>query len=741
MSDEVTLNIEGMSCASCVSRVEKIAGRVNGVEAVSVNLATEKAKVLMDGGRLDDVIEALTNAGFPASKPADEQPTTSSKKMSESRQMALRLLAASVLTIPVAFVEMGGHLVPPLHDAIMGIVGMQNLRLVEFILTTLLILGPGRVFFAKGIPSLIRGGPEMNSLVALGAGAAYLYSIVATFWPSALPGDTNSVYYEAAMVIMTLILLGRTLEARAKGRAGAAIEALLNLAPETAIVVNGDVETETPVAEIRRGQILLVRPGSKFPLDGEVISGSTFADESMITGEPMPVEKGVGDTLVGGTINGMGVVCMKVTATGKDTVLARIVAMVQDAQSAKLPIQTQVDKVTAVFVPVVIVIAALTFLTWLILGPSLQYALVAGVSVLIIACPCAMGLATPTSIMVGTGRAAELGILFRQGDALQRFAEVTTVAFDKTGTLTKGKPALVTMLSDNRADAISIMAGVEQNSEHPLAHAIMAEAKENRIEPARITDFRTLPGLGVEGNMEGRRVLVGSERLMREKGVQISGYTARSSAMALEGQSPFFAAVDNELLAVVGVADPVKPEAGEAISQLHDRDIYTIMITGDNAATASVVARQLNINRFVAEVAPEGKVGAIRDAQSHGPIAFIGDGINDAPALAQADVGVAVGSGTDVAIQTADVVLMSNDIRLASAAWRMSRAVMRNIRQNLFWAFAYNVVLIPVAAGVLYPAFGIMLSPMLGAGAMAFSSIFVVGNALRLRSYSAGRTA
>jgi Cu+-exporting ATPase len=538
-------------------------------------------------------------------------------------------------------------------------------------------------------------------------------------------------------VIVTLILLGRWLEARAKGRTGAAIQRLVGLRPRMALVERNGEVVEVDVAEVKVGDVLHLRPGSRVAVDGLVSSGQSYVDESMITGEPVPVLKSEGATVIGGTVNGAGALMYRATAVGKDTMLSQIIRLVEEAQGAKLPIQSLVDRVTGVFVPIVMALAAFTVFIWLLFGPdpALALALISGVSVLIIACPCAMGLATPTSIMVGTGRAAEMGVLFRKGDALQALQETRVVALDKTGTLTQGKPELTTLTlapGRNRDQVLPMIAAVEAQSEHPVAAAIVRAAKGGAL-PA-VTEFETITGMGAQGVVGGRLVLVGADRFMAKRGVDLGALRSAQQDIAKNGETPLFAAIDGQIVAAIGVSDPIKQTTPAAIAALHDLGLTVAMITGDNQTTAEIIARKLGIDHVVAEVLPEGKVAAVTALRAkHGKIAFVGDGINDAPALAAADVGIAIGTGTDVAIQAADVVLMSGELTGAIDALKISKATMRNIRQNLFWAFAYNAALIPVAGGALYPVTGLLLSPMLAAGAMAMSSVFVVSNALRLR--------
>ncbi|MUO45750.1 copper-translocating P-type ATPase, partial [Agrobacterium vitis] len=627
------------------------------------------------------------------------------------------------------------------HDWIMVNIGMGNNLVIQFVLATAVLFGPGLRFFRKGVPNLLHWTPDMNSLVVLGTSAAWGYSVVATFLPGILPPGTANVYYEAAAVIVTLILLGRTLEARAKGKTSQAIKHLIGLQAKTAHVKRGEDFIEIEIGDVSLGDIVRIRPGEKVPVDGRLVDGGSYVDESMITGEPVPVKKSAGDDVVGGTINKTGSFTFEATKIGADTLLAQIIKMVEAAQGSKLPIQALVDRVTGWFVPAVIAAAVSTFLAWLLLGPSpaLTFALVNAVAVLIIACPCAMGLATPTSIMVGTGRAAEFGILFRKGEALQTLRDVDVVALDKTGTLTKGKPELTDfVVSDgfDRAETLRLVAGLETQSEHPIAEAIVAAAKADGLSLSNVSDFEAAPGYGVSGRIDGRTVLVGADRSMTKNGIDVSSFADQAAALGDAGKSPLYAAIDGKLAAIIAVADPIKDTTPQAIKTLHALGLKVAMITGDNRRTAQAIARQLDIDEVVAEVLPDGKVEAVRKLRSGGrKVAFIGDGINDAPALSEADIGLAVGTGTDIAIESADVVLMSGDLNGVPRAIAISKATIRNIRQNLFWAFAYNVSLVPVAAGVLYPVNGTLLSPILAAGAMGLSSVFVLANALRLRRF------
>lgn len=743
------LAIQDMTCASCVGRVEKGLRQVPGVIEASVNLATERARVRHLAGvvTIADLEAAIEKAGYSSRRVAAAAggagDQDAERREAEGRELQRSLLIAAALTLPVFILEMGSHLVPSMHHWVVHTLGLQTSGYIQFALATLVLFGPGLRFFRKGVPALLRGGPDMNSLVSVGTAAAYGYSVVATFAPGVLPQGTANVYFEAAVVIVTLILLGRMLEARAKGRTSQAIRRLVGLQAKTARVERNGATVEIPLEQVTTGDVVLVRPGEKVPVDGQVVEGASYVDESMITGEPVPVSKGVGADVVGGTLNKTGAFSFRVTQVGANTVLAQIIRLVEEAQGSKLPIQAMVDKVTMWFVPAVMAAAVLTFLVWLVFGPSpaLTFALVNAVAVLIIACPCAMGLATPTSIMVGTGRAAELGVLFRKGEALQALRDVSVVALDKTGTLTKGRPELTDLVpADGFAydHVLALVAAVETRSEHPIAEAIVAAAGQRELTLAPVDGFEATPGYGVTATVSGRTVAVGADRFMTRLGLDVSTFLPTAQRLGEEGKSPLYAAIDGRLAAVIAVADPIKDTTPEAIRALHALGLKVAMITGDNAATAAAIARQLGIDEVAAEVLPDGKVAALKTFRANGArVAFVGDGINDAPALAEADVGLAIGTGTDVAIEAADVVLMSGDLRGVTNAIALSQATIRNIKQNLFWAFAYNAVLIPVAAGALYPLNGMLLSPIFAAAAMALSSIFVLGNALRLKRFRA----
>ena len=825
----VVLQVDDMSCASCVGRVERALKAVPGVASASVNLATERATVT-GVAPVETLLAAADRAGYPAqvlddgsgvadagfdaggdagvdaaSAGAGQNPATHAagalgtadatpgagggagaaggakaaggagaaggsarasgqvsgaarkplsredRKAAEQRALWRDLWIAAALALPVFLLEMGGHVVPAFHHWVAHTIGTQNSWYLQFVLTTLVLFVPGLRFYKKGIPALLHGAPDMNSLVAMGTLAAWGFSVVATFLPGLLPAGTVNVYYEAAAVIVVLILVGRFLEARAKGRTSEAIQRLARLQAHTAHLRRDGVVVDVPLAQVRVQDVVEVRPGERVPVDGEVIEGTSYVDESMITGEPVPVAKTAGSTVVGGTVNQTGAFTVRATAVGGQTVLAQIIRMVESAQGAKLPIQTLVDRVTMWFVPAVMTAALITFIVWMVFGPApaLGLALVNAVAVMIIACPCAMGLATPTSIMVGIGRGAELGVLFRKGEALQLLKDAKVVAVDKTGTLTEGKPALTDLLVQpgfDRAQVLAQVAALESRSEHPIARALVAAAEAEGLVLPAVSDFESLTGLGVTARVGGVPdghvapavlVAVGADRYMQTLDVDVSPFASEAEKLGQEGKSPLYVAIGGQLAAIVAVSDPIKSTTAAAIRTLHDQGLKVAMITGDNARTAQAIARQLGIDDVVAEVLPAGKVDAVKRLQQrYGAVAYVGDGINDAPALAQAEVGVAIGTGTDVAIEAADVVLMSGSLQGVPTAIGLSRATIGNIRENLFWAFAYNTALIPIAAGALYPAFGILLSPMLGAAAMALSSVFVLGNALRLRRFA-----
>ncbi len=738
-SGSTTLTIENMHCASCVSTVEKALSAVPGVTSASVNLATRRATV--QGAVPVELLEKASKAaGYPAAAHLHNHDVTPADTGEETRVMARRTLIAALLTAPVFLIEMGGHIYPPLHHWVSATLGVTHWRIVQFLLTTAVLAFPGRLFFTSGIPALLRRAPEMNALVALGAGAAWAYSTLATFAPGLLPDGANHVYFEAAAVIVTLILLGRTLEARARGQAGAALRGLMALTPENAAVETPQGIQNKPVSEIAPGDVLHLAPGGRVAVDGIVTEGEGWLDEAMVTGESAPVAKAPGDALTGGTLNGTTALSYRATAVGADTVLSRIAAQVERAQATKLPVQRTIDKVTSIFVPAVLIIAALTAVVWLAATGDISRALVAAVSVLIIACPCAMGLATPVSILVATGRAAQLGVIFRQGAALEQLGAVETLAFDKTGTLTEGHPALTSVVPDGipREEALRLAASAEARSEHPLAKALVQAAEAEGVALSPATNATAKPGHGLTATVEGKALILGGKRSMDAEGSAIPPALIEALDEAeAHAETAFLLAVDGTVVALFTVADPVKPDTAPALKALKARGVSLALLSGDAPRVVQAVARDLCIDAPEGGLLPADKLARIEALKAAGPVGFVGDGINDAPALAAADVGLAIGTGTEVAVEAADVVLLSGRLAGLTAAHEISRRAMANIRQNLAWAFGYNVLLIPVAAGVLVPFGGPQLSPMLGAGAMALSSLAVVANALRLRRAAA----
>ncbi|MCE3254005.1 MAG: Cu(2+)-exporting ATPase [Cellvibrio sp.] len=741
---ELELTIGGMNCASCVAHVERALVSVDGVSSANVNLATARARLqLTHSVATGDLILHVEQAGYKAGLANTEDRNRQAEQRELERlQVKQKFILSLLATVPLFALEMGSHLIPALHHWLMANAGNWNWP-IQAVLATLVMFGPGRAFYQKGLPALIRLQPDMNSLVALGSLAAWGYSLVATFAPAALPAGTVNVYFEAAAVIVTLILLGRLMEANARGRTSDAIAHLVRLQPRNATRVHDGTQETVDLESLQPNDQVLVRPGERIPLDGEIIKGHSFVDESMMTGEAIPVGKSPGDTVIGGTLNANGSFTYRVTRTGKDTLLAQIIDLVETAQGSRLPIQALVDQITRWFVPAVMLLAALTFLVWLIFGPepTLGFALVNAVAVLIIACPCAMGLATPTSIMVATGSAAGSGLLFRRGSALQTLAGVKTIAFDKTGTLTLGQPILTDFIVAPGFDknaVLALAAAAEQHSEHPIANALMEAATAAKITPGTLESFEAIPGYGLKATVSGDEIYIGADRLFDKNGIALETFDTTSQQLAGDGKTPIYVSINNQIAAVMALSDMLKPGAVAAINSLHALGFNVAMITGDNQRTADVIAKKTGIDVVIAEVLPNQKVAAVKELRKqHGAIAYVGDGINDAPALAEADVGLAIGSGTDIAIESADVILVSGDLLGVPKSIALARATMRNIKQNLFWAFAYNAALIPLAAGLAYPAFEILLSPMLAAGAMALSSVFVVTNSLRLRRWQA----
>ena len=758
-------DITGMTCSACSARVEKSVAKLPGIQEVSVNLLKNSMVASYDEAALDtgQIIQAVEKAGYGAipkagqSKPAAERTAASvpagkpavSTAQAEYAQMKRRLLLSVVFTIPLFYISMGHMMGWPLPS---GLLGMENA--ITFAFTQFLLLIPvvfvNAKYYRMGFKTLFHGSPNMDSLIAIGSGAAIVYGIYAIFKIGIGfgHGDMETVhsfmmdlYFESAGMILTLITLGKTLEARAKGKTSDAITKLMNLAPKTATVERNGMEQQIPVEQVQQGETLIVKAGESVPVDGVVLEGFSSVDESALTGESIPVEKHVGDTVIGATINKTGYFKMRATKVGDDTTLAQIVRLVDEATSSKAPIAKLADQVAGVFVPTVIGIALVSAVVWLALGYGIEFALSIGISVLVISCPCALGLATPTAIMVGTGKGATNGILIKSAEALETAHNIDTVVLDKTGTITQGKPVVTDILCETGADRLGLLkiaASLEKLSEHPLADAITAEAGKAKLPLSPVEDFQQIPGQGIMGRVDGVMCLAGNRRMMDAHNIEGGELLRSGEALAAEGKTPLFFARAGKLMGVIAVADVVKPTSAQAIQELSGLGIEVVMLTGDNAKTAQAIQRQVGVDRVVAEVFPQDKEKEIRRLQDSGKkVAMVGDGINDAPALARADVGIAIGAGTDVAIESADIVLMKSDLLDVSTAIQLSKAVIRNIKQNLFWAFIYNIIGIPIAAGVFFLSFGWKLNPMLGAFAMSFSSVFVVSNALRLRWFQA----
>ena len=747
-----TVPVIGMHCAACASRIEGALKLAPGVARAAVNYATGRATVEYDPaatgpGRLVEVVRAVGYDAVvptPADAGGGESRVEVAARDDDFQRTRTKFLVAAALTLPVAVMAMAGHFGPALANAL----DFPGRVWAELALTTPVLFWCGREFFTGAWAAARHRAADMNTLVALGTLSAYAYSVVATVAPGWLAvgghaghGAAVGVYYEVAAVIVTLILLGRLLEARARSRTGGAVRALVGLAPKTARVERGGVEVDVPLGEVVVGDTVRVRPGEKVPVDGTVLDGASAVDEGMVTGEPMPVAKGPGDPVIGATVNGTGSFRMTATKVGADTVLRQIVRLVQEAQGSKAPIQRLADRVAGVFVPVVLGLAVVTFVAWFDLSPPesrLTFALLTFVSVLIIACPCALGLATPTAVLVGTGRGAQAGILIKGGEALEAAGRLTTVVLDKTGTVTQGKPAVTDVVPAGLSadDLVRFAASAERGSEHPLARAVTDAAQSRGLTVPPAEHFEAVAGHGLAATVEGHAVLVGNARLLTSRGIAFDATVVGSAA----GRTVLLVAVDGQYAGLIAVADPVKPTSKAAVARLRALGLDVVLLTGDNRAAAEAVAREVGIDRVVAEVPPEGKVAEVRKLQAAGAVvAMVGDGINDAPALAAADVGVAMGTGTDVAIEAADVTLVRGDLAGVATAIELSRATVRTIRQNLVFAFAYNIVGIPVAAGVLYPLTGWLLSPMLASAAMALSSVSVVANALRLGRFDLTR--
>ena len=742
------ISVIGMTCGSCVSRIERALNKQPGMVKASVNLTTQKAFVefLSDTLSVPRIHQAIRDAGYE-SQESDASSETEEQDR-EGIDLRRKVIFAAALTIPVVLIAMG-KMIPALEALYVSVLPHRGWMAIEWLLTTPVLFYAGLRFFRSGYTELRHANPGMNSLVMIGTSAAYFYSVAALLVPGFFPAGTAESYFEAAAVIVTLILLGRYFEHVAKGRTSEAIKKLLQLQAKTARVIRDGEAVEVPIEAVVPGDRIQVRPGERVPVDGVVEEGQSYVDESMISGEPVPVAKQKEAELVGGTINKNGSLTFRATRVGADTVLAQIIRMVESAQADKPPIQALADKIAGIFVPIVIVLAILTFITWFSFGPApaLSFAFVTTVSVLLIACPCAMGLATPTAIMVGTGKGAEMGVLFRKGAALETLSRMDTIVLDKTGTLTRGQPELTDfILVEGREDEVlAWVAAVETESEHPIGEAIVKGARDRGLTLPATSEFQAEPGYGIQAQVAGRRVNVGADRYMRRLGIDLASVADDAVSLAEKAKSPLYVAVDGRLAALIAVADPLKDGSVEAIAALKSSGLSVAMLTGDNRATAEAIARQAGIERVLAEVLPDQKAAEVKRLQEEGArVAFVGDGINDAPALAQADVGIAIGTGTDIAIEAGDVVLMRGDLRGIVDAAALSRRTRKTILGNFVWAYGYNLALIPVAAGVLFPFTGYLLNPMLAAGAMSLSSVFVVTNSLRLgrfKSNSGGSAA
>ena len=736
---DYTFKVEGMSCSACANRVERITKKIDGVESANVNFATEKLTVRVDAEnvRYSDIKLAVDKAGFKLIKEEDQIKEVSKKK-DESKILLNRFIFSLIFTVPLLIISMGHMVGMPLPSIIDPMKNPLNFALVQLVLT-IPVMVAGYKFYKIGYKNLFKLSPNMDSLIAIGTSAAVAYGLFAIY--KILNGETHyamHLYFESAVVILTLITLGKYLEAVSKGKTSEAIKKLMGLAPKTATIIKNGKEVSIPIEEVIVGDIILVKPGEKLPVDGEIIEGSTSIDESMLTGESIPVEKNIGSTVIGASINKAGFIKYKATKVGKDTALAQIVKLVEEAQGTKAPIAKMADIIAAYFVPTVMALAIIAAVGWLIAGESTVFALTIFISVLVIACPCALGLATPTAIMVGTGKGAENGVLIKGGEALETTYKIDTIVFDKTGTITEGKPKVTDIICNGikEEEVLVLAASAEKGSEHPLGEAIVREAEDRSLEFKSLEHFKAVPGHGIEVTIEGKDILLGNKKLMIENNINIESLHVESDRLATEGKTPMYIAINNKLSGIIAVADTVKENSKAAIEELKKMNVNVAMITGDNKKTAEAIAKLVGIDIVLAEVLPEDKANEVKKLQGQNrKVAMVGDGINDAPALVQADVGIAIGSGTDVAIESADIVLMKSDLKDVVTAIRLSKATIKNIKENLFWAFGYNVLGIPVAMGVLHIFGGPLLNPMIAAAAMSFSSVSVLLNALRLKKF------
>ena len=738
---DYTFKVEGMTCSACANRVERVTQKIEGVELAVVNFATEKLTIKLDAdvASYGQVKAAVEKAGFQL---VSEEDTIKGeeKKHDEASKLLIRFIISLIFAVPLLIISMGHMVGMPLPHLIDPMMNPFNFGIVQLILTLPVVMA-GYKFYQVGIKNLIQLSPNMDSLIAIGTLTAFFYSVFGIY--KITQGDASyamHLYFESAAVILTLITLGKYLEAVSKGKTSQAIKALMGLAPKTATIERNGRELEVPIEEVVVGDLVLVKPGEKLPVDGEVIEGSTAIDESMLTGESIPVEKTVGSLVIGASINKTGFIKYKATKVGRDTALSQIVKLVEDAQGSKAPIAKMADIISAYFVPIVIGLAILSSVAWLLAGETGVFALSIFISVLVIACPCALGLATPTAIMVGTGKGAEYGVLIKGGEALETTHKLSTLIFDKTGTITEGKPKVTDIVTTNLSEEQLLIyaASAEKGSEHPLGEAIVRAAIDRGYQLCELESFNAIPGHGIEVSIQGKQMLLGNKKLMIEKTIDVSSLSETSDQLAYDGKTPMYMAIDGQLAGIIAVADTVKESSKKAIETLHQMGIKVAMITGDNQKTADAIARQVGIDLVLAEVLPADKANEVKKLQETGvKVGMVGDGINDAPALAQADIGIAIGSGTDVAIESADIVLMKSDLMDVSTAIKLSKATIRNIKENLFWAFAYNVLGIPVAMGLLHLFGGPLLNPMIAAAAMSLSSVSVLLNALRLRRFKA----
>lgn len=743
-------NVTGMTCSACSLAVEKNVKKLDGVEDINVNLINNNMNVKYDESKLskEEIIKAVQDAGYGANlSEGKKSAAKENKNEDEFTSMKRRLIVSLIFTIPLFYISMGHMAGMPLPAFFIGIENSINFAFTQLLLALPVVIINSK-FYKIGFKTLIKRSPNMDSLIAVGTSAALVYGIFAIYKIGYGLGHgeldivkqyTHDLYFESAGVILTLITFGKFLEARAKGRTSEAIKKLIDLAPKTALVYRDGIEKEIPVEDVVVGDIIIVKPGQNIPVDGIITTGKTSIDESMLTGESIPVEKQIGDKVIGASTNKTGFIKFKASRVGKDTTLAQIIALVEEAQSTKAPIAKLADKISSIFVPTVLTIALVSTIVWIVLGYSFEFALSIGIAVLVISCPCALGLATPTAIMVGTGKGAENGILVKSGEALEIAHQLNTVVLDKTGTITEGKPKVTDIIVSEKIaeeDLLKIAASAEKVSEHPLADAVIDEAERRKLELYEVTEFEAVPGHGLEALVNNKKILLGNIKLVKTKNIETSNFEEEAEKLAGKGKTILYFADYNEVLGIIAVADTIKPTSKNAIKAFEEMGIEVVMLTGDNKRTAEAIKNELNITKAIAEVLPQDKEREIRKIQDEGKkVAMIGDGINDAPALARADIGIAIGAGTDVAIESADIVLMKNDLLDAASSIQLSKAVIKNIKQNLFWAFFYNSIGIPLAAGVFYSLLGWKLNPMFAAAAMSFSSVSVVANALRLKTF------